>query len=107
MSKRTSADSGWAGLITEMSSVTFLATTCGDSWINSAFVTLIGCPTNSGRSCINIFKPKNPQEIATQLNNAAVIGAVSGLRESRCEGDVGSSPAGWTVAVMADLGRKS
>jgi hypothetical protein len=104
MSKRMSDDSGWTGLITEMSSLTLRVTTSGDSWTSSALVTRMGGPTNSGRSCINIFRPKKPMEIVTQLNKPAVMGAASGLLGKTGGIKLESSPPGEFVAFMVQEG---
>jgi hypothetical protein len=57
--------------MTETSSLVLRVTTQGDSWIMSALSLLVGCPTNSGRSSISIFKAKNPAEMAAQARNPA------------------------------------
>ena len=88
MSKLTSDDSGWIALITETSSLTFRTTICGESCTNSAMLTRIGWPTNSGRSCMSIFNPKKPSEIAAQPNKPVIIGANSGFR---------GTATGWSV----------
>src|SRR6185369_2524210 len=64
--------------MTETSSLTFLATMRGDSCTRTALAVRIGCPTNSGRSCISIFSPRNPRLITIQLTNPATTGAESG-----------------------------
>jgi hypothetical protein len=42
-------------------------------------LTRIGWPTNSGRCCINTFKPKKPDDIAAQLSSPIVMIPASGF----------------------------
>src|SRR4051812_17001168 len=74
-----SEDSGCADLIAETSSLTLRTTIWGKSWTISALLTRMGWPTNSGRSCMSILRPKNPSDIATQLITPAAIGANNGF----------------------------
>ena len=104
MSKRTSESSGCIGLMTETSSLTFLITTDGESWIMAALGLPDGCPTNSGRSCMSICNPKNPAEVTAQLR----IPTATVLAERRPEGGVemgggrgaGDWPADGAFVVM-------
>src|ERR1017187_790193 len=104
MSKRTSECSGCIGLMTETSSPIFRVTTHGDSWIISALGPVVGCPMNSGRFCMSIFKPKNPTETASQVSKPAAIVLGEGrhgvgVGKGRDE-EAGGSPVDSSFVVM-------
>ena len=73
MSKAISDESGCACLMTAMSSLTLRSTTMGELCTSSVLAERMGCPTNSGRSCISKYSPRKPTAITIQLTSPAPI----------------------------------